>query len=235
MSSFQDQMMLIFQLQKEIESKNALIEHLENQLGSKNAEPLSPIESKRQLSHTCISGKSPVICSKCNGPVVNEIKADPFFTGILVCQECRKKGKFPDNGLQLVQKHCELCAKDILPLPNCFGSSKIDYTQRLCNECTSDSKLKTTLYAKRCCNKCSTSSTSKWYTDRIKPGHICKSCYTKRRQSHLFDGIEKARMCEDCGHDSSIIWYQNAFSPSGYICGICHQKRKRLKTPKTTI
>jgi hypothetical protein len=81
------------------------------------------------------------------------------------------------------------------------------------------------------CNKCGKSETSKWYIDRLdnsgKNAKICKSCYTKRRRSSSFDGVEGIRKCTCCGSENTERWYQDQVSMSGYICMGCHVKRKQ--------
>ncbi|KAJ2999440.1 hypothetical protein HDV02_002925 [Globomyces sp. JEL0801] len=101
--------------------------------------------------------------------------------------------------------------------------------KNLCKKCYKNSNGQKSVPVRKC-NKCSTATTSKWYTDRFHPGaHICKSCYSRRRASAKFDGIETERCCTSCNTSKSQTWYQDSFSLKGFICTVCYQSRKQMK------
>lgn len=286
-----DNQLAISRLKQELMEKDLKIKTLIRLLGDNEKVDESPDQCEKSTE---------LKCSKCYGPILDELKADPFFTGILVCQKCKKKPKLPtiqtslcilgerSNRNNIMSPTCTLYDTPISAAPQNFpfdgrcnhvdqsdpraheslqqitpnntpsktvspatvttetpnqheiqtfitkyeicsfcnllhtsGFRKAGTTDTICKKCYQKS-LEPKI---RCCNKCSSWTTSKWYTDRIKPGHICKSCYTKRRRNGSFDGEE--RRCGGCGTNSSSIWYQDNFNFSGYVCTTCHNHRKR--------
>jgi hypothetical protein len=111
---------------------------------------------------------------------------------------------------------------------NTSGVVVTDKGDKICRKCFKASSVTKTA-ATRVCNKCKTDQTSKWYTDRLAVGHICKACYTKRRTCPKFDGLEVERRCTQCMTNHSSLWYQDHFTANGYICIECHDTRKKPK------
>jgi hypothetical protein len=110
---------------------------------------------------------------------------------------------------------------------NTSGVVVTDKGEKMCRKCFKAATVSSKGATSRVCNKCRTSQTSKWYTDRLAVGHICKSCYTKRRSSPHFDGIEGQRICTRCSVSESTLWYQDHFTANGYMCMTCHDARKK--------
>jgi hypothetical protein len=112
--------------------------------------------------------------------------------------------------------------------PGCgaFHSLTSDHTD-YCKRCVD--RLNEPTYT---CNKCDIALSSKWYTDQFKPGKICKSCYTKRRNSASFDGIEGIRKCSVCETTVTVRWYQNTYKTRLFICKACHEHRRVNKGHK---
>jgi hypothetical protein len=110
---------------------------------------------------------------------------------------------------------------------NTSGVVVTDKGEKMCRKCFKAASVSSKGGTSRVCNKCKTSQTSKWYTDRLAVGHICKSCYTKRRSSPHFDGIEGERICTRCSSSKSALWYQDHFTANGYMCMGCHDARKK--------
>jgi ribosomal protein L37AE/L43A len=57
--------------------------------------------------------------------------------------------------------------------------------QYLCPSCN-ERELNSANYAQRKCNKCFALTTSRWYTDPIGDGDICRRCYRKGKKLSLY-------------------------------------------------
>jgi hypothetical protein len=190
--------------------------------------PIPYPESKNRLSFYIQQYQS-VVDLQVKKPVprpcpISTIKAQSFESFVMerYKRELENTDQRMDRSYITQYEICKLCHG--LNTSGVVVTAKGD---KICRKCFKASSITSKGTTVRVCNKCNTCHTSKWYTDRLSVGHICKSCYTKRRSTPTFDGIEGERRCTRCSENTSTLWYQDHFTSHGYMCFNCHDSCKK--------
>ncbi|KAJ3256870.1 hypothetical protein HK103_005114 [Boothiomyces macroporosus] len=250
-------------LQKECDLKGQQIEELNKRVDLQARKLPSPINKSPGSDTNSLLKATGIKCSSCINDIDDELKADPFFTGVYKCQDCRRPKPYnsspknsppklnsPPKAFQSPGKVLDSPLKSFHSPSSAFESnpSPVQKLERMVESKVTDTSVPIQVTATPAPIQVSTPAAFR--NETISQYEVCKSCaalFTEGswapkgtmlckkcfRAQTGSKGVMN-RTCNQCNAASTSKWYSDRYNIGAHICKSCYSKRRTMEKLRST-